>query len=175
MDMSLPIVNSDNPTKTLQALVPLAALAIQSAQEIPGLLCILEKYGWDGAQFSTHMTLDDLRGDLWKLFEINKNKQLYNALCFPTSGKSKRIECPPIESFKNHLAYLQTEMDRLPPGRLVNELTHYAQCTIIDLQKSGKTHDAEYFKHVLQKFGWSPSMFAFMNVPDIDALVHYTL
>ena len=72
----------------------------------------------------------------------------------------------PFDSFREVVQSLQGSVSE---GQLLNELTHFAQLSIIEAGKAGM--DAEGFKRILRTSGWNQDHYAFLSRPDGVALI----
>lgn len=166
-------------TSTGQAtdiLVPLAALAFQSAHTIPGLSDCLAKHGWNGYAFEEPLDLEKFNAELWKLYHtVDKTRLLVDedGIRFD-KHKVPQIEISwdsqrPLQSFRDQLTVLQSNSRHIPIGAMLNSLTHYAMIAIIEMNKLG--HDTETFKKKLVECGWNIRKYAFDEVPDLAKIL----
>lgn len=185
-------------------LVPLAALALQTADAIPGLPDVLRRHGWNGGSFSRAVELQKFKADLWALYGQHKEAQTLTssgALTVAGPGQlqelqavrgvtevqtrltgaqtliqpatslpapSRWINLRPIESFIKMVEWHRDIQGHIAPGRLINELTHYAQVAIIDAGRMKL--DCERFRDALKRSGWNRDAHAFTEMPDLDRL-----
>ena len=175
------------------ALVPLAAIALQCADRVPGLGDVLAKHGWNGSAFVRAFDLDELKRDLWALYGAGHEARLtadgdagrllppppvvppthvvevhhvhHHLSSPPTQWHAKS----PVESFKEKARSVRSVARYMPEGRIVNELTHYAQLALTDIYRLGL--DGERFKYALRRGGYDLFSYSFKSVPDMDELI----
>ena len=153
-------------------LVPLAALAFQSAHAIPGLSDTLVRHGWNGYTFEQPLDLESFNAELWKVYHtVDKTKLLIDedGIEFEKHNTPK-IEIRwdshrPLQSFRDQLKVLQNNHQHIPTGSMLNSLTHYTMIAIIEMNKLG--HETDVFKKKLVHCGWNINKYAFEEVPDI--------
>ncbi len=157
-------------------LVPLAALAFQSAHAIPGLYDCLVKHGWNGCTFEEPLDLENFNAELWKVYHtVDKSKLLVDASDVRFEAhKIPKIEIRwnsdrPLQSFRDQLAVLQEYCRYIPIGPMLNSLTYYTMIAIIEMNKLG--HDTETFKKKLVECGWNIRKYAFDDLPDIAKIL----
>lgn len=178
------------------SLVPLAALALQSADSIPGLRKVLTKHGWEHDRFTRAFDVEDFKADLWSLQRKHRKRTRdvsddALALTSPsqalvthdtpeqvihvvhhhlTSTPTNWNAASPISSFVEKLKTIQSVEQYMPVGRVVNELSHYAQVAIIETSKMQL--ECEGFKKDLMRAGWDIQSYSFKDKPDLENLLH---
>lgn len=173
------------------SLVPLAALALQSADSIPGLRKVLTKHGWEDDRFTRAFDVEDFKADLWSLHRKHKKRTIDvsdHALTLTTpahdapeqvihvvhhhltSTPTNWNAASPISSFVEKLKTIQSVEQYMPVGRVVNELSHYAQVAIIETSKMKL--ECEGFKKDLMRAGWDIHSYSFKDKPDLANLLH---
>ena len=157
-------------------LVPLAALAFQSAHAIPGLSDTLVRHGWNGYTFEQPLDLESFNAELWKVYHtVDKTKLLVDedGVEFE-KHKAPKIEIRwdsqrPLQSFRDQLEVLQNNHQHIPVGGMLTSLTHYTMIAIIEMNKLGQ--DTEKLKKKLVQCGWNIHKYAFEEVPDIARIL----
>lgn len=178
------------------SLVPLAALALQSADRIPGLRKVLTKHGWEYDRFTRAFDVEEFKADLWSLNKKAQKKtkevtEQSQALAMtsprlPLPGIPEQVihvvhhhmtKAPtnwsvasPISAFVERLVTIKSVELYMPVGRIINELTHFAQVAIIEASKMNL--ECEGFKKDLMRAGWDISSYSFREKPDLDNLLH---
>ena len=137
----------------IDALVPLAALALQCADAIPGLAELLAAHGWTDGRFRDDVHLGLLKHDLLALNE---------------SPKGRWDHRRPIRSWADLVDNMHA-WRWVSPGRKSNILTHHAQIALLDLARQGE--DTELFKAGLVRGGWNVHHYAFLQPPDTAKLL----
>lgn len=176
LEASDDLVVSQAPEKSspdvVDVLVPLAALAVQSAHAIPGLSECLENHGWNGATFVSPLDLDRFNEALWQIYHcLDKSKLAVddNALSIE---KLKHMNVAirwdsqkPLQSFRDQLRVLENNSRYIPIGAMLSSLTYYTGVAIIEMSKLGQ--DTEPFKKKLQTHGWNNTKYCFENLPNL--------
>ena len=179
------------------SLVPLAALALQSADRIPGLRKVLTKHGWEHDRFTRAFDVEEFKADLWSLNKKAKKQAVEAAENSPALAMTlPRLPLPalqeqvihvvhhhmtkvptnwsaasPISAFVEKVATIKSVEQYMPVGRIINELTHFAQVAIIEASKMKL--ECEGFKKDLMRSGWDIWSYSFQEKPDLDKLLHF--
>lgn len=157
-DLSTFASRLDKPAENVvQTLVPLAALAVKHAANIPGLEEILFEHGWDGESFSEDVNTVSLQKRLWRLFDdtaVEKKRSLM----------AKQID-DPVQNFRLNVLEICSNTD-MSSGELQTKMTHHVMTTIIDLSKKESPKRTESFKKKMELCGWNRQHYAFTEQPD---------
>lgn len=179
------------------SLVPLAALALQSADRIPGLRKVLTKHGWEHDRFTRAFDVEEFKADLWSLNKKAKKQAVEVAeKSQALAMTSPRLPLPavpeqvihvvhhhmtkvptnwsaasPISAFVERVVAIKSVEQYMPIGRIINELTHFAQVAIIEASKMKL--ECEGFKKDLMRAGWDKQSYSFKERPDLDNLLHF--
>ena len=158
-----------------QALVPLAAIALKSADRIDGLEAVLKRHGWNGEDFGWPLDAAMLKCDLIQLYESNYRSAGDTVKTLP--APSKWCAAKPVASLLDKVEWWRGIL-RLPHidahmlrGRLQSEISNAAQLAIINSSKIRNNEAAtERLKRALVQAGWSIDSYFFHEVPDLDLL-----
>ena len=153
-------------------LVPLAALAVQSAHAIPGLSECLEDHGWNGSTFANPLDLERFNKALWQIYHcLDKSKlavadnalgiEMLKHMNVAIRWDSQR----PLQSFRDQLRVLEENSRYIPTGAMLSSLDYYTGVAIIEMSKLGQ--DAELFKRKLQTYNWNIDKYCFDKLPDL--------
>lgn len=157
-DLSTFASRLDTPADdVVQTLVPLAALAVKHAANIPGLEEVLVEHGWDGECFSEDVNTASLQKRLWRLFDdtaVEKKRSLM----------AKQID-DPLQNFRLNVLEICSKTD-MPSGQLQSLMTHHVMITLIDLSKKESVKRTESFKRKMESCGWNRQHYAFIEQPD---------
>lgn len=158
-----------------QALVPLAAIALKSADRIDGLEAVLKRHGWNGVDFGWPLDVAMLKCDLIQLYESNYKSTGDTVKTLP--APSRWCAAKPVASLLDKVEWWRGIL-RLPRidahmlrGRLQSEISNSAQLAIINSSKIKNNEAAtERLKSALVQAGWSIDSYFFHEVPDLDLL-----
>ena len=150
-----------------QALVPLAAIALQSADRIDGLEAVLKQHGWNGKDFDHRLDVVSLKDDLVDLFKQGAVK----TLTAPTRWRAARPIASLLEKVEWWRRILPLVDAHKLKGRIQSEISNSAQLAILDSNKIRHNEAAtERLKSALVRAGWSIDSYFFTEVPDLDLL-----